>query len=566
MANVPVDPEKARDGEVYDNIAAAAASGELSEALVVAEGEEKTTWFVWLLVACASISGLLFGYDTGVISGALVTIGGDLGPAELSSGQKELITSSTTLGALIGGLVAGILSDFLGRRPVLGIADIIFIGGAIGQAVCHTVWSMIGGRFLIGVGVGVAACVAPLYIQELSPTRLRGRMVVVNVVMITGGQVVAYGIDAAFANTHGGWRWMVGLGAVPAAAQAAFLFFLPESPRIMIQRDNQEAARQTITRIYAHATPEQIDLKVKALVAAVELSVEITKTTTFFQRLRLILTDPINRRALIVGCGMQAFQQLCGFNTLMYYSVTLFKEIGFDQPTAVGLIVSGTNFVFTLIALKYIDIIGRRKIMLWSAPGMIVGLVLASISFHFLTRKTGGDLVDGTQYSSTWSAIVLVAMIFYVASYATGLGNVPWQQGELFGLEVRGIGTSLATTTNWAGNLLIGATYLSLMDRITPAGAFGFYAGLCLLGWLFVVFCFPETAGLSLEEVRLIFRAGFGIRESEKLRKEKRALQVREKAERAQARTRHAQATMQMQDGGTLPRDSSSVEGDPEKA
>ena len=141
-----------------------------------------------------------------------------------------------------------------------------------------------------------------------------------------------------------------------------------------------------------------------------------------------------------------------------------------------------------------------------------------------LTLKTGGNLVDGTQYSHAWSAIVLLAMIFYVASYATGLGNVPWQQGELFGLEVRGIGTSLATTTNWAGNLLIGATYLSLMDRITPAGAFGFYAGLCLLGWLFCLFCFPETAGLSLEEVRLVFRHGFGIRESERLRKEKQAL------------------------------------------
>ncbi|CDO77411.1 hypothetical protein BN946_scf184857.g18 [Trametes cinnabarina] len=538
MDNASHSSEKARDPQIFediDGITAAVASGEIPEALVVAEGEERTTWFVWLLVACASISGLLFGYDTGVISGALVTIGGDLGPAELSSGQKELITSATTLGALLGGLAAGVLSDVLGRRPVLGIADIIFIGGAIGQAVCHTVWSMIGCRFLIGIGVGVAACVAPLYIQELSPTRLRGRMVVVNVVMITGGQVVAYGIDAAFENLHGGWRWMVGLGAVPAAAQALFLVFLPESPRIMIRRDNFEAARETMTKIYAYATPEQVELKVRTLAAAVKLSVEITNSTTFLQRLRLILTDPINRRALIVGCGMQAFQQLCGFNTLMYYSATLFKEIGFDQPTAVGLIVSGTNFIFTLIALKYIDIIGRRKIMIWSAPGMIIGLVLASVAFHFLTKKTGGQLVDGTQYSTTWSAIVLVAMIFYVASYATGLGNVPWQQGELFGLEVRGIGTSLATTTNWAGNLLIGATYLSLMDRITPAGAFGFYAGLCLLGWLFCLCCFPETAGLSLEEVRLIFRDGFGIKESERLRRERRALRAKEKAERESA-------------------------------
>ncbi|TCD63427.1 myo-inositol transporter [Steccherinum ochraceum] len=499
-------------------------SSELAEAAIVAEGEDKNTWFVWLLVLCTSISGLLFGYDTGVISGALVTIGGDLGPAELSSGQKELITSATTLGALLGALVAGMLSDFLGRRYVLALADAIFIGGAIGQAVCHTVWSMIGGRFLIGWGVGIASCVAPVYIQELSPTRLRGRMVVLNVVAITGGQVIAYGIDAAFESTAGGWRWMVGLGAVPAGLQFIFLFFLPESPRILLRRGNVEAARAVMAKVYSKATPEQVDLKVKALSAAVQHSIEIANTTTLFERIKRILMVPANRRALIISCGLQAQQQLSGFNTLMYYSATLFKSIGFDQPTAVGLIVSGTNFIFTLFALKYIDIIGRRKIMIWSAPGMVIGLTLASIAFHYLTLKTNGDLIDGTDYSTAWSAIVLLSMIFYVASYATGLGNVPWQQGELFSLDVRGIGTSFATTTNWAMNLLIGSTYLSLIDRISAAGAFGFYAGLCLLGWLFDLFCFPETAGLSLEDAQLIFQDGFGIRESERLRKERLAL------------------------------------------
>ncbi|KAM5532982.1 hypothetical protein V8D89_013324 [Ganoderma adspersum] len=520
--------DKGKDAQLVENIE----NVPPHEEVVIAEGEERTTMFVWLLVFCTSISGLLFGYDTGVVSGALVTIGGDLGPAELSAGQKELITSSTTLGALLGGLVAGMLSDFLGRRPVLGIADIIFISGAIGQAVCHTVWSMIGGRFLIGIGVGIAACVAPVYIQELSPTHLRGRMVVVNSAAITGGQVVAYGIDAAFANTHGGWRWMVALGAVPAGLQCFFLFFLPESPRIMLRKQKLEAARAIMAKIYSSATPEQVDLKVKSLAAAVKQSVEISNNTTLLQRIHLILYNGVNRRALIVACGMQAFQQLCGFNTLMYYSATLFKEIGFDQPTAVGLIVSGTNFLFTLFALKYIDTIGRRKIMLWTAPGMIFGLVLASVAFHFLTKKTGGNLVDGTEYSHTWSAIVLLAVILFVASYATGLGNIPWQQGELFALEVRGIGTSFATTTNWTGNLIIGATYLSLMDRITPAGAFGLYAGLSVLGWIFCVFAFPETAGLSLEEVAMIFRDGFGIEESERLRKEKRALQRGERGER----------------------------------
>lgn len=506
--------------------------GELSEQAIVAQGEDKITIFVWLLVISTSISGGLFGYDTGVISGALVTIGSDLGPAQLSSGQKELITSATTLGALLGGLFAGMFSDLVGRRPVLGIADVIFIGGAIAQAVCHTVWSMIGGRFLIGIGVGIASCIAPLYIQELTPTKQRGRMVVWNVTMITLGQVIAYGIDAAFEDSHGGWRWMVGLGAIPAALQIIFLFFLPESPRVLIRRGNFEAARAVMSKIYSLATAEEVNLKLQALSAAVRQSVEIHNTTTLFQRLSSMVFVPINRRALIVACGLQAFQQLCGFNTLMYYSATLFAEIGFNQPTAVGLIISGTNFLFTLIALKYIDIIGRRKIMVFSAPGMIIGLVLASISFHYLTLKTDGQLVTGTHYAKGWSAIVLLSMIFFVASYATGLGNVPWQQGELFGLEVRGIGTSLGTAVNWGANLLIGSTYLSLMDRITPAGAFGFYAGLCLLGWLFCLFCYPEIAGLSLEEVQMIFKDGFGVGESQMLLKEKRALAKGEQSEK----------------------------------
>ncbi|TEB32804.1 hypothetical protein FA13DRAFT_1731329 [Coprinellus micaceus] len=517
-------PSDTHDGKLEDVKISDVGVGDVNEEEIVAEGEERTSWFIWLLVLCSAISGLLFGYDTGVISGALVTIGSDLGPEALSNSQKELITSATTLGALLGGLAAGIVSDWTGRRIVLGFADIIFIGGAVAQAVCHTVWSMIGGRFLIGVGVGVAACVAPLYIQELSPTKRRGRMVVLNVVMITLGQVIAYGIGAGFFHVSGGWRWMVGLGAVPAGVQLVFLFFLPESPRILVRRGDMEAATKVLSTVYQFATPEQVALKAKLLQTSVQRSIYITEHTTFFQRMGSMFLDPVNRRALIVGCGMQAFQQLSGFNTLMYYSATLFNQIGFDNPTAVGLIVSGTNFVFTLIALKWIDQIGRRRIMVWSAPGMFIGLILASVFFHYLTKQTGGELVGGTDYSKKWSGLVVFSMILFVASYATGLGNVPWQQGELFGLEVRGIGTSLCTATNWAGNLLIGATYLSLMDRITPAGAFGFYAGLCFLGWVFVLLCFPETAGLSLEEVRLVFKNGFGIKESKKLREQKKAM------------------------------------------
>lgn len=526
---VPAGDEEAKSNVEIDDVTRCAAAGEISEFAAVVEGEERTTWFVWLLVCCCTISGLLFGYDTGVISGALVTINGDLGPSELSNGQKEFITSATTLGALLGGLAAGAISDWTGRRPVLGIADVLFMGGAMGQAVSHTVWNMIGCRFLIGIGVGLASCVAPLYIQEISPTRLRGSMVVLNVVMITLGQVIAYGIDAGFANVSAGWRWMVGLGSVPAALQLALLVHLPESPRVLVRRGNMEAARKVLSRVYALASSEQVDLKLKVLHATVKQSVETANSTTFWQRLGSLFSNPINRRALVIACGMQAFQQLCGFNTLMYYSASLFQEIGFNQPTAVGLIISGTNFLFTLFALKYIDVVGRRRITVFSAPGMVFGLALASIAFHYMTIHTGGNLTTGVQYPQGWASIVLLSMIIFVASYATGLGNVPWQQGELFSLDVRGIGTSLSTATNWAANLLIGSTYLSLISAITPSGAFGFYAGLCFLGWLFCVCCFPDVSGLSLEEVQSVFKAGYGIKESERLKRVKREILGKEK-------------------------------------
>ncbi|TIC22221.1 hypothetical protein E3Q12_02833 [Wallemia mellicola] len=474
------------------------------ELAVNLEAEEKVTPFVVFLTLAAAVSGMLFGLDTGIISGALVEMD-DAFDTELTDTYKELITSATTLGALISSLTAGIVADIIGRRLALAGADVFFTVGAIVQACAQGVWTMIAGRFILGLGVGWASCVAPLYISELSPTRLRGRLVTVNAVFLTFGQVIAYAIGAAFANVDDGWRYMVGICAVPSGLQFIALHWLPESPRFLLSRGKDDGAIKVLSRIYPYINQEDMKAKLYVLKQGVKESLEISKRVPLYKRIGKMFTEPVILKVTIIAAGLQAFQQLSGFNTLMYYSATLFAQIGFDQPTATGLIVSGTNFLGTLFALKYIDVIGRRRIMLISAPMLVVSLTFASVCFHFLTIETGGQFVDGHSYPKVWSALVLVAIVLYVLFYAVGLGNVPWQQGELFTLEYRGIGTSLATASNWSCNLLISLTYLSLINKITASGAFGFYAGLCFLGTLFVIFCYPDLTKLSLEEVQDVF-------------------------------------------------------------
>ncbi|KAK9897855.1 general substrate transporter [Cystobasidium minutum MCA 4210] len=484
--------------------------------------KERVTAYIWFLTGMISISGLLFGLDTGIISGILVSLGDDLGH-ELSNGDKELITSITTALAFVGGIAAGITSDRFGRKWLLWAADVFFIVGAIVQAVAHNVATMTAGRALLGLGVGIASCVCPLILTELSPTHLRGRLVTINVVMITLGQVIAYAIGAAFERTGGGWRWMAGLCAIPAGIQIVALVFLPDSPRQLIVKNKFRLAKNALKKIYPYETDEQLDAKIEFLQDEAALQAKILASEPLKKRVKDIILIGSNRRALTIAVGLQLFQQLSGFNTLMYYSATLFASIGFNNPTAVGLIVSGTNFIGTVLALKYIDIIGRRRVLLFSAPGMVIGLVLAAVSFHYLTLGTGGKLDPNADYPGKWSGLVLFSMVFYVFSYALGIGNIPWLQGELFPISYRGIGTSLATGGNWGSNLIISSTYLSMMDAMTPSGAFGFYAGLCFVGCVFVTFCYPNTAGLSIEETRVIFKDSFGIKAADRLRADKAA-------------------------------------------
>lgn len=475
------------------------------------EDQPVSKW-VWVLAFAAGIGGLLFGYDTGVISGALVVIGTSLGGHELTNGGKEFITSATSLGALLGGIIAGALADFFGRKPVIAIASIIIIVGSIVQVTAHHLWHMIVGRFVIGWGVGIASLIIPLYLSEIAPSKIRGRLVIIYVLLITAGQVIAYGIDTAFEHVHNGWRWMVGLAMVPAAFQLFILIWLPESPRLLVKKERSQEAYNTLARIYPTAHPYEIKTKLYLIQEGVRDPFSGSRWQKIVKTFKELYFNPSNFRALILACGLQAMQQLSGFNSLMYFSSTIFQVVGFNNPTATGLIIAATNFVFTIVAFGVIDFFGRRILLLLTVWGMIAALIVCAVAFHFLPKDENGNYTSGQ--SNAWAIVVLISMIVYVASYASGLGNLPWQQSELFPMSVRGLGTGMSTAVNWAGNLGIGASFLTLMSEITPTGTFALYGGLCFLGWLGALFCYPDLTDYTIEEIGELLKHGFGVRES----------------------------------------------------
>ncbi|KAH6858221.1 general substrate transporter [Alternaria alternata] len=485
--------------------------------------------FIWCLTICAGISGLLFGYDTGVISSTLISINTDLSSRPLTTLDKSLITSCTSFFALLASPLTGILADTYGRKTVILVADILFILGALLQAWTSTVGGMIAGRSIVGAAVGSASFVVPLYISELSPSPFRGRLVVVSSLFITGGQVVAYIVGWLFSEKLHGWRWMVGLGALPAAIQFVMLFLLPETPRYLVKAGQIQQARKVLGRVYK--TDENGTKLVNAVLRRVEKEIEEeedaaglrgthdmaksgwrAKMDRIQDNFSQLVAIGGNRRALIIACMLQAFQQLCGFNSLMYFSATIFRLVGFESPTLTSLSIAITNFLFTLVAFHYIDRIGRRRILLWSIPIMIIGLALCAIAFLFInlpTEEASATAIAGN--NKIWPLIILFSMITYVAGYAIGMGNVPWQQSELFPLSVRSLGSAMSTATNWGSNTFIGITFLPMMNVFTPVGTFALYAGVCMIAEIVIWRIYPETAGLGLEDVGGLLKDGFGV-------------------------------------------------------
>ncbi|KAI5779914.1 general substrate transporter [Peziza echinospora] len=467
----------------------------------------KPTAYVWLLTAVAGLSGLLFGYDTGIISSTLLHLSPSLSAdpgVELSDLAKSIITSSTSLAALFASVVAGVLADRHGRKPIIYLADFLFVLGALWQACATNVTSMVIGRFVVGLGVGVGSGVVPMYIAELAPAGYRGRLTTLYTGCITGGQLLAYAVGwwaGATFSEEASWRVGVGLGAVPAIAQAIGLLWQPESPRWLVMRRKKKEATVILGRVLGLGKAG--DGYVKRLVKEIEDGVreaENSELGSLKEKWIDLWGDRHGRKALGVACMVQALQQLCGFNSLMYFSATIFALIGFNNPTATSMIIAGTNLLFTLMAFTLIDRIGRRLTLLISIPGMVLGLLLSAFAFDHLPLTPSVPSASSNA-PPAYAVIILISMTLYVASYASGIGTVPWTaQNEIFKMQHRGLGSGISTGVNWAGNFVVGITFLEFMRMFGGKGVFCGYAVVCVFGWVGVWMWFEDRSGMELEQ------------------------------------------------------------------
>ncbi|HEY5367657.1 MAG TPA: sugar porter family MFS transporter [Hanamia sp.] len=440
--------------------------------------------FVYVAVGVAAVGGLLFGYDTGVISGAILFIQKQY---TLSSIMEEVVVSSVLVGAIIGAVMGGALTNRYGRRIMIIIAGIIFTISAIGTAFAPSVTWLITGRLISGIAIGIASFISPMYISELVPAKVRGSLVAVNMLAITTGIVVAYLVDYAYSGSAG-WRYMFGLAAIPSIGLVIGMWFLPDSPRWLISKSKVKEAKVVLKRVRTEAdvTPEITDI---------QKSMERQGKGGFKGLFQHSLKMP-----LIVGLGLATFQQITGINTVIYYSPTIFKFAGINgagPAILAGAALAGVMWCFHVLAIFMLDRVGRRPLLLTGVAGQVIGLAVLGAAFQF------------PQLASFKSYIAMAGLGIYVACFAFGLGPIFWLLiSEIYPLKVRGAAMSAVTVTNWAMNLIVAITFLSLVAFLGHAYTFWLYGVIAIGAWIFFYKFVPETKGKSLEQIEEHWRSG----------------------------------------------------------
>lgn len=442
------------------------------------------TGFVVVAASIAAVGGILFGFDTGVISGAILFIAKQW---QLTPRMAEWATSSVLVGAVLGAIIGGAIGDRLGRRRSIIWSTWLFLAGTVVASIATGMTEFVVGRILIGAAIGVASFMVPLYISEVAPADARGGMVSLNQLAVTLGILVSYGVNYAFAADEN-WRVMFFVGVLPGLVLWLGMLMMPESPRWLVGRDQRKAANRVLQKIRA---TQNVDDEMAEIDTAIR--------TESGGRLKDLFTVNL-RIPLIIGIGLAVLQQITGVNTVVYYAPAIFKGAGLQSDAAAIAATFGlgvVNVIMTIVAIYLLDRVGRRPLLLWSAAGMSVALLVLGLGFAIGRGPDEGGLLG---------AVTGMSLMVYIGFFAIGMGPVFWLIiAEIYPLKLRAVAMSVATVANWAANFVVALTFLTLAGTLGKAGIFWLYAAMGVITWLFVWRLVPETKGKTLEEVEALF-------------------------------------------------------------
>jgi len=438
------------------------------------DGMKSRNSYVIFVTVIAAIGGLLFGFDTAIVAGATRYLKDQFA---LNSLQEGWAVSVVLIGCMFGAGLAGAISDRIGRKRFMLVSAVLFFISALGCAFPQNIFQFVIFRFVGGLGIGSASILAPLYIAEVSPARIRGALVSVNQMAIVTGILLAYFVNWAFAGVGpSNWRWMYGMGALPSVVFFLLLLLVPESPRWLVKEDREEEALGVLTRVNDAAT------------AAAE--VRSIKETLLLEKGSLAeLFRPGFRRALLIAVVLAILQQITGINAILYYAPRIFERAGFERISAIGqsTIVGFVNMLFTIVAILLVDKVGRKPLLLIAAAGMGVSQLLLGAAFR----------VENLSGSA-----ILLLILLYIAFFAMAMGPIVWVvMSEIFPTRMRGSAMAIATVALWIADFAVTLTFPVIADRLSETTAFWIYAVMCAIDFFFMLFLLPETKGKTLEEI-----------------------------------------------------------------
>ena len=435
--------------------------------------------YVLLISSIAALGGLLFGFDTAVISGTTPFIKPYFKLDDIWLGWT---VSSLLFGCIIGVVSAGKPGDIFGRKKTLMAAAFLFLVSALGSALATNLVVFILYRILGGLGVGIASMLSPMYISEISPAEKRGRLVSVNQLAIVIGILLAFISNALLVDTGiNNWRWMLAVMGIPALLFFIFLFFAPESPRWLVQRGFSAKALIILEKVNGTEAASK-ELK------EIEDSITEEEDTGTFRE----VFSPRMRPVLLIGVFLCIFSQITGINSIMYYAPVIFQSIGAGASSAVTqtAIIGGGNLIFTFVAISLVDRLGRKPLLVGGVSGMIVSLTSIATAF-FLNRTEG--------------YIILVLILMYIASFSASVGAVTWViVSEIFPNKLRSKAMSVSIVSLRLANFLLILVFPLMLNRLGGAVSFLFFDAMCVIMLLFVIIKLPETKGKSLEELERI--------------------------------------------------------------